>query len=469
MRLKSLYLKIFLSFLGILLLTEILIMVFFVLGVGRHFKENIETYTGSKVRMAKVYIEDMIRASAGLSLSKDPDRPVDQELNELIKRVGRIYGAKVWIEDVTGNPLAKSFEGDIPGADSFHTQETAGCSNRVKIRKSRRTPWEYYYTAPLTLPGGQSGFLHLVFKPDMPNKHQPVFFIGLIIIGAVVALLTFPVSRLITKPVNRLRRSAIRIADGELSHRARIETRDEIGQLGRTFNHMADRLSEMIRGGKELTANVSHELRSPLARIRVAEELIRRKAEQEGFQGLTAHLDNIKEDIEEQDRIIERIMILSKMDLSEEPLKLVEADLVDLVEAVLERFTPLTGRNRLKMLTEFTWKGRILLDPQAFTSAVSNLMDNAVKFTPPGGRVRIGIFREGGNLVMSFSNTTAGPPPINPDMLFEPFQKSERSQGGGTGLGLAIVRKIMMKHGGNVSAESTADLFTVRMALPLEG
>jgi len=93
---------------------------------------------------------------------------------------------------------------------------------------------------------------------------KAVFAIGLAIIGLIVALLVYSVSRRITAPIKQLKDSTLRIAEGDLSHRAVVKSRDEIGDLGRSFNYMTDKLEKMIQGGRELTAHVSHELRSPL-------------------------------------------------------------------------------------------------------------------------------------------------------------------------------------------------------------
>ena len=464
MRPRSLYLKILLSFVGILLLTEALILVLFIFGAGRHFKEKVESYTGAKVLMARDYIQDTIRADKGSA-------PVGRGgLAGLLHKLGSMYGAKLWVEDGQGRLLAGSFEGDIPDTGGFcQTWSNIG-PHSVQMRKSRRSPRGYYTQSPLILSDGSQGSLHIIFLPPSTSPaHEEVFFIGLLVIGAVVALLTIPVSRLITRPVNRLRRSAIRIADGELSHRAEIGTRDEIGQLGAAFNHMAARLEEMIRGGKELTANVSHELRSPLARIRVAQELIRRKAEQEGYDGLARHLDAIREDIEEQDKIIERIMMLSKMDLREEPLEMAWVDPADIVGEILERSGPLLERKSLRLQTDLSWRGRAALDPEAFGTAVANLVDNALKFTPRGGRIRVAINREGGRLVLGLANTFREMSPKELQELFTPFHKADPAQGGGTGLGLAIVKRIVEKHGGSVAAESREGEFVIRMELPAGG
>ena len=459
MRFKSLYLKIFLSFLVILILTEILIMALFVFGAGKHFRAKFQGYTVAKVEMAGLYLESLIKAG---------DTPAARGLTGPLVRIGEIYGARTWIEDAKGTVLAKSFQGPPPDKESFCCGIPSLMTDRVTLRKNRRSSWEFYSQSPLALPGGGTGSLHMVFRPPSSPGHEGAFLLGLLVIGAVVALLTLPVSRLITRPVNRLRQSAVRISDGELSHRATVNSKDEIGQLGRAFNHMADRLGEMIRGGKELTANVSHELRSPLARIRVAEELIRRKAEQEGCQGLTAHLDNIKEDIEEQDQIIEKIMTLSKLDLSEEPLRMMEVDPAELFEAVLERFAPLIQSRGLELITNLESPGRIFLDPKALVTALSNLVDNAVKFTPQGGRVEAGLSRREGNLVLSLANTLAGPPPADLEAIFEPFHKSDPVQGGGTGLGLAIVRRTLEKHGGRAWVECGDGAFRVLMEFPVK-
>ncbi len=91
----------------------------------------------------------------------------------------------------------------------------------------------------------------------------------------MAALLIIPVSRIITSRLEQLRQSAQTLAEGNLAHRAAVRGRDEIGELARAFNRMADKLETMIINGKELTANISHELRTPLTRIRIAEEMLR--------------------------------------------------------------------------------------------------------------------------------------------------------------------------------------------------
>jgi two-component system sensor histidine kinase CpxA len=144
--------------------------------------------------------------------------------------------------------------------------------------------------------------------------------LGLLIIGLMAALLIIPVSRIITNRLEQLRQSALFIAEGNLTHRVAIRGRDEIGDLAQAFNRMADKMEVMIRSGKELTANISHELRTPLTRIRIAEEMLREKWESAVKDQEGRYLDAIREDILELDRLIGRILELSKMEIQDSPL-----------------------------------------------------------------------------------------------------------------------------------------------------
>jgi two-component system sensor histidine kinase CpxA len=148
---------------------------------------------------------------------------------------------------------------------------------------------------PIAFPEGGKGSIHILFASQGPPHPEGGFALGLAIIGLIIALLIIPVSRFITDRVKQLKQSALRIAEGDLSHRAAVQSKDEIGELAQAFNHMTDKLERMITSSKELTANVSHELRTPLTRIRIAQELLREKLEKGNFKEYERHLEDIRE------------------------------------------------------------------------------------------------------------------------------------------------------------------------------
>jgi two-component system sensor histidine kinase CpxA len=462
MKLSKLYIKIFLSFLLVLVVTFILIFAIFVIAAGRDFHSRMGHYVRAHVLITKELVEDKINSNPGVPVSENED------LRKVIGRVGQAYSSKVWLTGADGKPLMKSFSGDIPKTLSDFRWKRVKESKNFELYRRMKRGWQWYAIIPTRFQEGQTGRLHLFFE-RREKEHPEGFGLGLIIIGIVVALLVLPISRYITKRVKGLSESAARIAEGDLSHRATVKGKDEIGELGRTFNRMAAKLERMIEGGKELTANVSHELRTPLARIRVAEELLREKLEKLeklDNKDLDRHLDGIREDIEELDGLIGQILDLSKMDLHDAPLNLEIIDPSELINDLLERLENSIKRKGLNLTSELSFDPPFIADKAALRTALSNVLDNAVKFTPEKGDLSVKMRSENGWLNISVTNSSEPLSEEDLERIFEPFYRTEKTPKTGTGLGLAITKKIIERHGGNIKAVNTEEGLQIQVKLP---
>jgi two-component system sensor histidine kinase CpxA len=280
--------------------------------------------------------------------------------------------------------------------------------------------------------------------------------------------LIIPVSRFITDRVQQLKQSALRIAEGDLSHRAAGKGKDEIGELARAFNHMTDKLERMIMSSKELTANVSHQLRTPLTRIRIAEELLREKLEKENLKEYERHLDEIREDVSELDRLTGRILELSRLDIQEAPLKFERLDPSDLMTDLLERLKPVTERKDLRVKTDLFSDSPLMGDKEALRLAFLNILDNAAKFTPPKGDMIVKMHSKQGFLEISVTNSFEELAEEDLTRIFDPFHRTGRSKVAGSGLGLAITKKIIERHGGKIEAFNSPEGLEIRIRLPAE-
>ena len=460
MRPGKLYIKIFLSFVLVLIVTEILVFAFFIVSVGRTFRSQFERYTAAKVMMAREVVEEKIKS--------EPDKPIieNEPLKRFILRFAETFNARAWLADPAGAPLIKSFEGDVSEYLAKITKKCIKDFGEFKLYHPAKRRWGFYANIPIEIRSGEQGSFHILFKEMEPSHHHGSFSLGLVVIGIVIALLIIPVSRFITKRVNRLRHSALRIAEGDLSHRTAIKGKDEIGDLGRAFNRMAEKVERMIRGGKELTANVSHELRTPLARIRVAEELIRERLERGDHQGLERHLNDIQEDIDELDDLIERILTLSKMDIHEVPLKVEHLDPANLLNALLGKMTAAIHQKGLRLKTDLSFDPPFSADKDALQTAFANLLENAVKYTPEKGHMAVRMLSREGTLEISITNSSPVLPEEDLARIFEPFYRSEKTSGPGSGLGLAITKKIVERHGGTIEALNTPQGLAFRITLP---
>ena len=459
----KLYLKIFLSFVLVLIVTEILVFGLFSIAGQRSFRSRFEQYASSHARMAKEFIEERIRSKPETTIGKN------EPLKDLIQRLSEIYGAKMWLEGPDGTVLLQSFSGNIPVSMGMVSERPAKDFGHFKLHRHFKRGWTPFIVIPIEIREHETGRLNVLFDTMEPPHPEKGFALGLVGIGLVIALLIIPVSRIFTNRIKQLRHSALQIAEGDLSHRVTVKGKDEIGELGRSFNQMADKVERMIQAGRELTANVSHELRSPLARIRIAEEILRERWERGDYQGCERHLDNIRQDIEELDRLIGSILVLSKLDIQETTLKRESFNPSDLIHELLERFKPSISRRSLRVITDLSFDPPLPGDRDALRTALSNILDNAVKFTAEGGGIFVTMQTEGDCLRIDVTNSFQALSAEDLSRIFEPFYRTERAHVAGSGLGLAITRKILERQGGTIEAENALEGLRILIRLPIGG
>jgi len=460
MRTGRLYLKIFLSFLAVLFLTEILIFGLFFLAVGHQVRGRLSSQVAGQALVLGRLLEErgVLETADGSGREK-----LDQEV---LAELGRVSGARIWITGQDGRVLAKSFPGEGPINELGSFDRRLEVKGPVSLRHSLKHGWDIYATLPLQLPGGRRAELHLLTGPGQHKRPEVAFPLGLALIGLIVALLVIPVSRLITRPLKGLTGSALRIAGGELDHRAEVSTRDEIGELAKAFNLMTGRLEEMIRGARELLANVSHELRSPLARIRVASELVQEDLGKDDHDRAGRHLAALDQEIELLDRLLGRLLYLSRMDLRTSPPRKEDFDLAGMIGREVDRLRPGLEKMGLSLSLDLPERAPFRGDPAGMQTVLSNLLDNALKFTSPGGR--IGLLLQAGEEGLSLSLTNTHPPLSREELseIFLPFRRAGNREAAGSGLGLAMVRKIVESQGGEVWAVNTAEGIRFQVRLP---
>ena len=458
-KLRSTYAKIFLSFLVVLFITEILVFFLFIMLPARHFAVRFEEFVKSKVQSVKGIAEDKILSAPDAELSENTP------LKAFITDFGRLSGAQIWLSGRDGRPALKSFSGEPPDLT-----EVSGKNSFRRHRFFRLYALRDYtvHTAiPLTPSGEYAGDLHILFKRPASSPPRGLFALGLLMIGTIVALAAIPVSRLITRRIRQLRLSAALIAGGDLSHRVVVGGNDEISDLARAFNDMADKVEAMIKGRKELTANISHELRAPLTRIRIAEELLHEKAQGiAGAKDLAGHLDGIREDIDELDGLIGRILDLSKLDMGQSPLRPEPLDPSDPIRELMEKFHPVIERRGLHVTADLSQRGSCLADKETLRLALKNVLDNATKFCPDGGDISAHVAWKPDATEIRIRNTSEELSREDLSRIFDPFHRSKRSAAAGSGLGLTIAKKAVERLGGTIEAANRERGLEIMIALP---
>ncbi|MBA4394864.1 MAG: hypothetical protein C0407_15035, partial [Desulfobacca sp.] len=348
MRPGKLYIKILLSFLAVLITTLIVIFALFLALPSKHFTTHLEEFTKKKALIIKKVVEEKMQAAPTADMSENG------HLKDFVLNFGQIMGAKVWVQKPDGTIPLQSFLGEIPETVARLKKKRVIHHGNITLYHQR--DGGFYGVIPIAFPGGKMGTIQVLFdSQESPFHPGRRFALGLVIIGLFAALLIVPVSRIITNRLKKLRQSALIIAEGDLSHRVDIRSKDEIGELAQAFNRMADKLETMIKNGKELTANVSHELRTPLTRIRIAEEMLREKLGKTGDNCNERHLDEIREDIQELDTLIGRILELSKLDIQNSPLLFAPFDPAELLQRLLQRFQSAIAHKKLEVETDLSF------------------------------------------------------------------------------------------------------------------
>jgi signal transduction histidine kinase len=462
MKTSRLYWKIFLGFMVVLVVTEALVFGLFLATAGRTFRDRYRKYAEATMVVTRSLVVERL-ASAGPGSTAGA-----ASLQDSLALLDRTYGAKFWISRADdGSVLAKSFEGDPPGSAGYRPRRDAVHVGEITIRYYHGAGMLAHVSIPISLGQGSPAVLNAFFIDANPDHPKVFFGLGLIVIGIVAAILVIPVSRLITRRLDGLRESALRIAAGELGHRAAHKGKDEIAELGSAFNHMADKVQEMVESGRELTANLSHELRSPLARIRVAQEMMHDTLQEGGTRRLADHLDRIQEDIKLLDHLIGRMLELSKIDLHQTNMTREPVDLAEIIKGLLGSYASSAEAQGLEISADLA-EGAPLIsgDPGGLATALTNLLDNAIRYTPRGGHVTVRLHEQDQGVAVEVVNTH--PPLSSSDAaaMFEPFARLEGAAASGYGMGLAISKRIVERHGGSIRAASTQEGLSIALSLP---
>lgn len=307
------------------------------------------------------------------------------------------------------------------------------------------------------------------FSPPSPLMPLITFFGFGIVILAVGAFLT---ARSILRPLSELSRAAQALGAGDLRVRAGLTRADELGDLGRAFDEMAERVQRLLHTEKELLANVSHELKTPLARIRVALDI----AAEGGPDAARSSLAEIAVDLSELEAIIEDILTATRLQLVEGstgaalPLRLTRVSPEQLAQQAAQRFRSLHPERPLTLDVE-RGLADVRADPVLFRRVLDNLLENAHKYCPdPARPIRLGAESADARIRFQVQDQGMGIASADLPRLFSAFFRGERSRSraaGGVGLGLTLVKQIVDAHAGTVHVESDAYGSRFSVELPL--
>ena len=326
-----------------------------------------------------------------------------------------------------------------------------------------------YYTAGVPIyseDGSISAFCyastHSTFVTELPLTFMKIFLTAAAITLVIVVLFVASMSYSMVKPLRQMSSAAKRFAVGDFSMRIKVRTDDEIGELARTLNYMADSLSASEGMRRTFIANVSHELKTPMTTIA-------------GF--IDGMLDGtipperqrhymiiVSNEVKRLSRLVTSMLSLSRIDNGELKIHPADFELFSTIVSILSGFEQKIHERKLEITGLGDFRSiKVHADPDLMYQVIYNLIENAVKFTDEGGTINFAVEETRYDISVMITNTGAGIPPEDIRFIFDRFYKTDKSRSmdkKGMGLGLYIAKTIMRLHGGDIYVESRVNEFT---------
>jgi len=362
----------------------------------------------------------------------------------------------------------------IAGSDCNSFQ---GMTAHVEASRSSDVSMKYGIARVALLLKGKSG-REYIFASELPAGPRAALGIdraaivlqwgvALLVSGLICSLLT----RYLTAPILGLREMSQKLAAGDLSARTSsglIQRQDEIGDLGRDFNAMASRIEELISRQRQLISDVSHELRSPLARLNVALDLGRER------KGGDPAFEQMEEDIRILDDLIGRLLTIARLDMSASQVPMTDLDLGEVLSQVARNADFESKEPNGAIRLNSTGKCIVRGNAELLHSAIENVIRNAIRYTESGTSIEVRMEPErsssGAKIRLVVRDYGPGVPESELKNIFQPFYRltdARDRQSGGTGLGLAIADRVVRIHGGTIRAENAVPRgLSIEIVLP---
>ncbi|HLH07698.1 MAG TPA: HAMP domain-containing sensor histidine kinase [Terriglobales bacterium] len=429
MRMKSLYLAILLAMAGILSFS---VVVFFAISRGmeqRYFVPVFDAMDSVEVQDAREMLE-----------TRGPDGLV-----EYMRRLNKAFGGVHYLLDGNGRDV-------LTGEDLSRY-----------LPKAPLTKWRghKFGKALVTRRSDDGRYWFLAISPAQP-RNAPFYHYYLLVVGAS-GILCWLAAVYVVSPIRQIAATIKRFGEGDLSARVIMQRGDEIGSLGQSFNSMAERMQKLLLSEQRLLGDVSHELRSPLARLKFSVKLARTAPDRD------AALDRVKRDI---DRLSTLVSGLVEMTRAEGDPTLRKSEMVCLndvvAETVRDSVVEVEARGCNIRVT-----GRLAAkvpgDAELLRRAVENVLRNAIRYSPPNANIDVELSQSDRAVLIAIRDYGTGIPEEFMDRIFDPFFRVEEARDsgtGGVGLGLSIARRSVQLHGGSIAARNAHPGLRVEIKLP---
>jgi len=451
MNTRSLSFRLVTWYAGVLTLVFILIGALTVVLLREYLESNV---LDTQARRARQIADTLVAAASRTgeaTMAREVEELYAPEANERFIRITRGDGHDVY---ASGPPHDDSFDPAIvPPPSLAHPGEF--------LRKESSLKGSMLIAAQTYTGAGNSRFVVEVGVSTARTEETVRQVLLMLAIGLPIAVCVavaggFVLVRRALKPVDNLSQKAAAITQHSLSERLPVvRTGDELERLSVSLNLMITRLEDAINSSKQFVADASHELRTPLAVLRGELENLAQDT-----QLVPQTRETLGSSLEEVDRlaeIVEGLLALSRLDTGEARAQWVRFDLAALVATTADQMSLLAEDKHITVVCDSSERVMIEGDQSRLKQVVVNLLDNAIKYTPNGGRIKLKIAQEEGNAVLDVADDGIGIPPEALPHVFKRFFRVDGSRSrdqGGAGLGLSIVKSICDAHGARVEVSS---------------
>jgi two-component system sensor histidine kinase CpxA len=383
-----------------------------------------------------------------------------QAFEQFVKRSLKEAGTEIELFDGDGKSLTSPTRAE---ASSVATEIKQTRQHISHVTAVGRMTWG----RPVVAPSGRVFIFVTRLRQPYVFRGLPPWGIGLSILAAGV--ISYLLALYLTSPVKKLKSVVQSFAEGNLDVRVAPQLgsrHDELADLGREFDHMAERIAALISSQKRLLADISHELRSPLARLTVALELARKNTAGKGV----AALDRIEMESERVNTLVGQLLALTRLESGAERVPPETVALEDVVQQVIDdanyEAKPLHKEVRVLEIAQCVVRG----SSELLRSGIENVVRNAIRYTAEGTAVEVALSTRFGSAVVTVRDHGPGVPDSELQHIFEPFYRvgeaRERSSGG-VGLGLSIADRTIKLHGGSIRAENVNGGLLITIEIPL--
>lgn len=406
-------------------------------------------------------------------------------INAELEQLSDLYDGRVLIINQNFKIVKDTY--GLSAGKTIVAEEVIRCFRGETISKYDDKNGYIELTIPLTktkavaMPGGEATYAENVIgvmltsvstetiRQTMEIMSEKAIIMEVLVVIVVFAI-AFSVSALLSGAFNKVTDAVNEVKEGYSDEKVELTGIDETDRIVEAFNRMLVRMKTLDDSRQEFVANVSHELKTPLTSMKVLSDalLMQPDAPAELYQEF---MQDLSEEIDRENQIINDLLSLVRMDKTAAKMEVASRDINEMLELILKRLRPIARKNNVEVVLESIRPVLAEIDEVKFTQAISNLVENAIKYNRENGKVKVTLDADHQAFSIEVADNGIGMPKEALEHIYERFYRVDKSHSreiGGTGLGLAIARNAVLLHRGTIKVESVegeGTTFTVRIPL----